>query len=291
MTASLAVLPVVAILPGILGRVTTASSLADALGPLRAEPRRAAILLDVDGTLAPIVRQAEHAAVPAATRAVLGRLARAYGLVACITGRRASEARGMVALGSVHYVGTHGAELLRSGWTEPRLDPKVAEWAGRIGAFAREIETPELRTMGLRREDKGPVAAFHWRGAGDEDVAFEAAREIAERAALAGFATHWGRKVLEIRPPVPMNKGEGVRLLLAHVDADRIGTALYAGDDATDLDAFHALVTLRDEGRLTHVVRVGVTSDEGPAAIADEADVVVDGTAGVAGLLTELAAE
>jgi trehalose 6-phosphate phosphatase len=269
--------------------VTAAPSLADALAPLRAEPRRAAILLDVDGTLAPIVRQAERAAVPAATRALVGRLAQAYGLVACVSGRRASEARGMVALGSVHYVGTHGAELLRSGWTEPRLDPKVAEWAGRIDTFAREIETPELRTLGLRREDKGPVAAFHWRGARDEDLAFEAAREISERAATDGFATHWGRKVLEIRPPVPMNKGEGIRTLLA--EAEGIDAALYAGDDTTDLDAFRALAALRDEGRLHHLVRVGVASDEGPAAIVDEADVVVDGTDGVAALLADLAAE
>lgn len=269
--------------------MTAAPSPADAVPALRAEPRRVAILLDVDGTLAPIVRQAEHAAVPAATRALLGRLARMYGLVGCVTGRRASEARGMVALGSVHYVGTHGAELLRSGWTQPRLDPRLAEWSERIGAFAREIETPQLRTLGLRREDKGPVAAFHWRGAPDQDIAFEAAREISERAETAGFATHWGRKVLEVRPPVPMDKGSGIRALLA--DLDSIDIALYAGDDATDLDAFRALAAMRDEGRLSRIVRVGVSSDEGPAAIVDEADVVVDGPQGVTELLAALAAE
>jgi trehalose 6-phosphate phosphatase len=268
--------------------VTAAPPLADALSPLRGNPGRAALLFDVDGTLAPIVRRADDAAVPAPTRALLGRLAGSYGLVACVSGRRASDARGLVGLGSLHYVGGHGTELLRAGWTEPRLDPRVAEWAGRVAAFARKVETPGLRTLGVRREDKGPVAAFHWRGAPDEAAAVAAIEEIAARAGRDGFATHWGRKVLEIRPPVPMDKGQGVRALLGETEG--IEAALYAGDDATDLDAFRALAALREEGRLASVVRIGVASDESPAAIAEEADLTVDGTAGVAELLAVLAA-
>jgi trehalose 6-phosphate phosphatase len=66
---------------------------------------------------------------------------------------------------------------------------------------------------------------------------------------------------------------------------------MYVGDDATDLDAFHALVSLADEGRISKAIRVGVRSDEGPAEIAEEADIVVDGTDGVVELLTVLAAD
>ncbi len=51
--------------------------------------------------------------------------------------------------------------------------------------------------------------------------------------------------------------------------------ALYAGDDATDLDAFDALDDLAAEGVLDGAIRVGVRSDEGPAAIVERADVVV----------------
>jgi trehalose 6-phosphate phosphatase len=94
----------------------------------------------------------------------------------------------------------------------------------------------------------------------------------------AGLTTHWGRKVLEIRPPVPVDKGQAIDEL---VGRSRVRTALYAGDDATDLDAFAALERLRDGGELDAIVRVGVESEEGPAAIVERADLVVGGTDGV----------
>ncbi len=69
------------------------------------------------------------------------------------------------------------------------------------------------------------------------------------------------------------------------------GTALYGGDDATDLDAFEALEALEADGVLAAGVRVGVRSDEGPAAIVERADVVVDGVDGFIRVLVALAAD
>ena len=111
--------------------------------------------------------------------------------------------------------------------------------------------------------------------------------DIARRAEEAGFRTHWGRKVLEVRPPVRIDKGVGVNALLRGADVD---AALYAGDDTTDLDAFRALGDLVEQGRLSAAVRVGVRSDEGPPEIEREADVMIDGTAGVQRLLEALLA-
>ncbi|HEY6525081.1 MAG TPA: trehalose-phosphatase, partial [Solirubrobacteraceae bacterium] len=85
-------------------------------------------MFDIDGTLAPIVDHAYDAHVPESTRQLLIVVARSYGLVACVTGRRASEARAMVSIGSINYVGSHGVELLRAGWTEAVLDAGVADW-------------------------------------------------------------------------------------------------------------------------------------------------------------------
>jgi trehalose 6-phosphate phosphatase len=268
--------------------VSSTPTLADSLAPLRADPARSAVLLDVDGTLAPIVRHADQAFVQESTRSLLVAVARRYGIVACVSGRRASDARRVVSIGTISYLGTHGTELLRAGWAEPRLDPAVEEWARRVQAFGRSVDTPELRTLRVRREDKGAIVAFHWRGATDEDAARAALDEVAARAEAAGLRTHWGRKVLEVRPPVRMDKGAGILSFLA--DAD-LHAALYAGDDATDLDAFRALAELRDSGRVACAVRVGVVSDEGPSAIADEADLTVDGTEGVRELLATLVAE
>jgi trehalose 6-phosphate phosphatase len=267
--------------------VTSAVS-TEALAPLRENPARSAILFDIDGTLAPIVEHAADARVPEGTRQLLIAIARRYGVVACVSGRKASEARAMVAIGTISYLGSHGAELLRAGWTEAVVDPALEDWARRIQDFGREAETNELRRLRVRLEDKGPIIAFHWRGARDEEAARAAIDAIAERATTGGLRTHWGRKVLEVRPPVRIDKGAGIRSFLQDAPVDY---ALYVGDDVTDLDAFRALAQMAEEGKLARVIRVGVTSEEGPSEIAGEADVVVDGTDGVRQLLVLLAGE
>jgi trehalose 6-phosphate phosphatase len=271
---------------GILGRVSVQATLAGALEPLRADPARAAVLLDVDGTLAPIVRHADDAQVPEPTRLPLIAIAKRYGLVACVSGRRAATARRIVALGSITYVGNHGAEILRGGSTAVELDPDMAAWAQRVQDFAASEWTEELHRLRVRGEDKDAIAAFHWRGAPDEEAAEAAVRALAGRAEAAGFLVHWGRKVLEVRPPVEMHKGKGIERLLRELD---IGVALYAGDDRTDLDAFRTLRELVAAGELSQAVCVGVVDEEAPDAIAEEADVVVDGPLGVRALLEALA--
>ncbi|HWF54141.1 MAG TPA: trehalose-phosphatase [Solirubrobacteraceae bacterium] len=263
----------------------TSAVLSEALAPLRANPSKAAVLLDIDGTLAPIVEHAAEARVPEGTRQLLIAVAKRYGLVACISGRRASEARAMVSIGAISYLGSHGAELLRAGWTEARLDPGLEEWALRIRQFADAQDTGALRRHRVRLEDKGAILGVHWRGAPDEQAARALADEIAAAAQRAGLQTHWGRKVLEVRPPVRIDKGAGVRGLLQEGE---IAMAVYVGDDTTDLDAFRAIVELRDAGELEVAVRVGVSSEDGPEEIVAEADVVVEGTDGVRGLLSML---
>jgi trehalose 6-phosphate phosphatase len=264
----------------------TSALRSEALAPLRESPARAATFFDIDGTLAPIVDQPVDAVVPERTRQLLVALARRYGAVACVSGRRASEARAMVGVGSISYLGSHGTELLRAGAAEPVFDPGLEDWRSRMHEFGRQADTQDLRLRRVRLEDKGVILAFHWRGARDQEAARAAIDAVAARAEAAGLRTHWGRKVLEVRPPVRIDKGAGIRSFLDGPDVD---TAMYVGDDATDLDAFRTLDQLVDEGRLTHAVKVGVRSDEGPEEIATDADLVVDGTAGVVELLELLA--
>jgi trehalose 6-phosphate phosphatase len=267
--------------------VSRAATLDDALAPLLADPARAAVLLDVDGTLAPIVRHADDAHVPEPTRAPLIAVARRYGLVACVSGRRAATARRMVSLGTITYVGNHGTEILRGGATTPEVDPAVAAWRRRVRRFAEEAMAREdLHRLRVRSEDKDVIFGFHWRGAPDEAAAEEAVRALAAHAEQAGFATHWGRKVLEVRPPVELNKGKGIERLLRDADVD---VALYAGDDRTDVDAFLALRAAVEDGRLQGSVCLGVRSDETPAELDEAADLMVDGPAGVRAVLETLA--
>jgi trehalose 6-phosphate phosphatase len=257
----------------------------EALASIQADPSKSAVLLDIDGTLAPIVENAVDARVPEPTRQLLVALARGYGLVGCISGRRASDARAMVAIGAIPYVGSHGAELLRTGWTEPQVNPALQDWQARITAFRREFQKPDEHRNLIRIEDKGPILGFHWRGSNDEQSAREAVDSIAAHAVSRGFDVHWGRKVMEVRPPVNFGKGNGVQALL---DGKSWNAVLYAGDDVTDLDAFHVLRKLHEQGEVEHVICVGVRSEDGPPQIIDEADLVVDGTDGVKELLTVL---
>ena len=266
----------------------TSALLSDAVAPLRADPARAAILFDIDGTLAPIVVNAADARVPESTRSLLAQIARKYGVVACVSGRRASEARAMVAIGAISYLGSHGTELLRAGSTELVVNPEILGWTERIHEFAREADTADLRRLRVRLEDKGPIVAFHWRGAPDGEAARAAIDSVAAKAEAGGLRTHWGRKVLEVRPPVRIDKGAGISSFLADTNVD---VAMYVGDDATDLDAFHALVALAEQGRISKAIRAGVRSEEGPTEITEEADIVLDGPEGVAELLAVLAAD
>ena len=219
------------------------------------------MLLDVDGTLAPIVARPEMATVPEETREEVRRLAERYGLVAAVSGRTGSEAERLVGVDGVVYVGVHGLELA------PEADP----WREALRPFAAE-RWPWL-------EDKGLTVAFHWREAPDEDEARRELEVIAARAAEAGLEARWGRKVLELRPPVEADKGTAVRALLAERGLER---ALYAGDDTTDLDAFRGL-----DG-LELAVRVAVASLEGPLELRDAADLVVESPAELLELLRTL---
>jgi trehalose 6-phosphate phosphatase len=233
----------------------------DPVDELAAAPHRTGVFLDIDGVLAPIVPRPEDARVPWEARAELARLARRYALVACVTGRVGEEARALVGVDGVEIVGEHGLELV----------PEAEEWIDRLQAFAAAAEWPA--------EAKRLTLAFHWRTAPDEEEALAVLRPLAERAEAEGFRPRWGRKVLEVRPPLDADKGTAVAALL---DRHGLRRALYAGDDTTDLDGFRAL-----EG-LDLAVRVAVASAEGPPELREAADVVVDGPAELLQLLQRL---
>jgi trehalose-phosphatase len=260
-------------------------TVADALADLRADPAASALLLDVDGTLAPIVTDHDAAAVPAETVAVLAELAERYGLVACISGRHALDARRIVGLDQIIYAGNHGFELLMPGDDVTSLDPLVGDAAGLAGAFTSQLDREALAGVGIRLEDKGPIHAIHWRGAPDVVEAETLAAEVAADAEAAGLDVRRGRLVLELRPKVALDKGVAVSHLIQGAGAS---AALYAGDDRTDLDAFRALRELRARESLKAAVCVGVASEEGPEEIQREADVVVGSPAELADLLRDL---
>lgn len=229
---------------------------------LAAEPRRAAILLDFDGVLAPIVALPGDAYPSPAARKELARLATRYALVAVVSGRMHDDVERRVGVGEIVYVGSHGLEL----------DPQAERWRPPIEAFANAAGWADT-------ERKGLSVSFHYRRAADEEAAVAALGELAARARAEGLVARFGRKVLEVLPPLESNKGTAVRRLLGDAGLAR---ALVAGDDTTDLDAFRAV-----DG-LELAVRVAVASGESPAALRKAADIVVPSTQAFVELLASL---
>ena len=262
----------------------TARALAEQLRPLTRDPAHAAVLCDIDGTLAPIVERPSEARVPEDVSRLLGTLSARYACVACVSGRPALQARRLVGERGIAYAGLHGTELLFPDQEQPRLVASFESWPAVVRGFTA-AHVKELEAIGIRVEDKGPIAAFHWRGLPDEEAALAQLRLVANDAKEAGLSARWGRKVLEVWPPVLIGKGRAVCELIG---ASRARAALYGGDDATDLDAFDELDALVADGRLDTAVRVGVRSEEGPRDIVTRADVVVDGAQGFRGVLERL---
>jgi trehalose-phosphatase len=236
----------------------------DLLAQLAAEPGRAGLFLDFDGVLAPIVERPEDAVPPPETRAELRRLVHRYALVAVVSGRAGDDVRARLGVDGVVCVGSHGLEA----------EPQAERWRRTLAAFAADAPWPEEEI-----ELKGLAIAFHFRGRPDETDAVRALDAIADSAREDGLVARYGRKVLEVLPPVGSHKGTAVRQLLEEHGLRR---ALAAGDDTTDLDSFAAL-----DG-LEVAVRVAVASAEGPPALVEAADIVVDSTGEFLALLRGL---
>jgi trehalose 6-phosphate phosphatase len=247
--------------------------MAELLAPLIAHPAETAVFSDLDGTLAPIAPTPDEAAVPGRAGELLAALAERYALSGCASGRRAAQVREMVGVDGLCYIGIHGFERLLPGELEASPDPALHEHGGAAHGFVEHLGERGLAAAGLRLEDKGAIQALHWRGAPDEAAAEARAREIAADAAGRNLVPHWGRKVLEVRPPVAIDKGTAIAELL---EARRLAHCLYAGDDRTDVDAFTVLREMRDAGDLRTAVCVGICSDESPREVCEEADVVLN---------------
>jgi trehalose 6-phosphate phosphatase len=212
--------------------------------------------------LAPIVPRPEDARVPDEARAELRRLDEGYALVACISGRAGADAARIVGVPELVYVGNHGLEL----------NSEAPAWGERLQRFLEDVDWTAT-------ENKGLTASLHYRGAEDEGIARAALEEVKSRAEREGFVARFGRKVLEVLPPLDVNKGTAVRQLLTERNLER---ALYAGDDTTDLDGFRAL-----DG-LDVSVRIAVISDEGPPELREAADLMVRTPEELLGLLRRL---
>lgn len=237
------------------------------------------MVVDFDGTLAPIVDDPAAARPLPAARQALARLTERLGRVAVVSGRPVAFLREALPEEGLVLVGQYGLERLEGG--RPVSDPRAAVYSEAVAAAAREAEQALPGLLVERKE--GVAVTLHWRLAPErEEQAVALGRRLAARY---GLALQPGRLALELCPPVAVDKGTAAAALVAGCHA-----ALVAGDDHGDEAVFTALDRLVAEGRLAHALRVAVRSPEAPPGLLERADYQVDGPAGLAALLDHLAA-
>lgn len=238
------------------------------------------ILSDIDGTLAPIVPNPEDARISGRAReALLALIDEGVG-VGFITGRALEKARDIVDIPGAYFAGNHGLNIAADGVVEApeELRPYVG-WAQQVIRDLGDLNVP-----GVIVEDKGPVVAFHYRMAEEENAAQAAIERAIEASESArNFRVQQGRKVIELRPPLAIDKGTAVEALAERMGAQSV---LTMGDDATDLDMFRGVRDLRERG--TPGVSVSVWSYEIQPVVLESTDYFVRGVEGVEWMLEEI---
>jgi trehalose 6-phosphate phosphatase len=250
---------------------------APALDAISAEPAGAGLFLDYDGTLAPIVADPAAAVPVPGVSELLGELARRLGVVAVVSGRRASFLVEMLGRPrGVRLVGLYGMEEVSDGAVV--VAEEAAAWGQRVADALRSARA--AAPPGVRVEDKGYSLTLHWRGT--PEAAAEGAQLARRLETASGLVGHPGRASVELRPPIPLDKGTVVRRLGAGCDP-----VAYFGDDVGDLPAFAALDEFAAGGaRVAKIVVVAAESDPGVLAAAD---LTLDGPEAAVALLGSLA--
>jgi trehalose 6-phosphate phosphatase len=250
-------------------------------------PSQTLLATDFDGTLAPIVEDPERAYADPDAVAALGRLGERFGAIVVITGRPTRTAvdlgrfHDVAGLDSLIVVGQYGVERWNAATDEYRIPPNPPQ----LSAVAAELPKI-LDSLGLgeaRIEDKGRAIAVHTRSLPDPNSALAAlADPLADLADRYGLVLTPGKSVWEIRTP-GVDKGATLRALVEETAARHV---IFAGDDLGDLPAFRAVRELAAEGVDGLLVCSASTEED---ALTELSDVIVNGPAGFAAWLNELA--
>ncbi|MBE0479605.1 MAG: trehalose-phosphatase [Dehalococcoidia bacterium] len=235
------------------------------------------LFTDIDGTISKIERSSAEAEVTPACRESLAILVQRLALVAAVSGRRVADSIRMVGLEGMVYIGNHGYEICCDGRFSrvPGVDGYAAEIRRLLERLSENIPA------GVVISDKEVTAAIHYRRCPDPERARQAIlAALLGPARDAGLRISQGKMVLEIRPPLEVNKGTAVVSLA--IDRN-LRSLVYLGDDVTDVEAF---VALHRPGLPFKALAIGVTDDEeSPPGMAGEVDYTLNGVEDVERLL------
>ena len=259
----------------------------DHLIGLALERRPSGIICDIDGTLSPIAPTPDAARLAPGAREALELLVESIDLVAVVSGRSAADAAALINVPGVLVVGNHGLEWRDDASTS--MHPDAVESAPRLHSALEEFRrriAEQSQLAGALVEDKGLSGSIHYRLTTDRDMSESIitawAIELATEYDLK--VTH-GRLVVEMRPPIAVNKGAALRRI---IDAYGLQGALFFGDDVTDIDGFEAFRALRIEQDI-ETWSIAVADPEARPEVIEAADAAVESVGACVALLTRIA--
>jgi len=204
------------------------------------------ILFDYDGTLTPIVDRPEIALLPDGIGVMLDKLTHRPGVtVGIISGRAISDIREMIGVGNIVFAGNHGLEIEGPGIRF--IHPLTDEIKSAMHIIGLILTKATARIRGVIVEDKGLTLSVHYRLVDAEqlqqvEAIFDNTVNIGRKGGK--IKTSSGKKVHEVRPAVPWNKGKAVQMILEKFVPKNVRgsyLSMYVGDDLTDEDAFQAI--------------------------------------------------
>lgn len=275
--------------------MTAAISIDEAVARVSPHLDRRPLLVctDFDGTLSTIEMDPWAAAILPLGRTALRRLAALPGVVvAVLSGRTAWDVAARVRVGNVIYLGNHGMErgYLPRGGRPEKLQVSVIGASEAEAAIAERLAgevAARINAAWLIVERKPPTVAFHYRQAPDVAAAGAQVRAAVDQLDPGHVLERFpGRRILELRPPGAIAKGEAFRALLADVQPRSV---FMLGDDMSDALAFAVLRAEREAGRIDGVAVAIQARAEVPPEVAATADLVLGSPRDAARFLSAIA--
>jgi trehalose 6-phosphate phosphatase len=228
---------------------------------------------DVDGTLSAIAPTPDVAVLLPGVADLLAQARSTLDLVAVVSGRTAADARRLVGVPGILYIGNHGLEYLSEDDETVHVRPEAEPWVRAINYVLAHLQSPLTeRYPGLMIERKGVTASIHLRGLEEPEQAEDAVyHAIVAAASPEGLRVTRGKLVVELRPPLEVDKGVAIE---GFIRARELRGAFYLGDDQTDIDAFQTLRRLTSQG-VCQGIAVAVRHSEAPTRLAAEADMTL----------------
>ena len=240
---------------------------------------------DFDGVLSEIAPTPDEAIAYPGSAEAIASIARNLDMAGVITGRAVDDIGTRILIDDLVVVGNHGLEWWEQG---SRRDHEAGTAA--IESVASVLEAVKSELAGqmdisaMIWENKRLSGTIHFRNVADPEETERLLLPIVQPLAEASnLRCTPGKMIVELRPLAQVTKGSALKEI---IESNALASAVFIGDDVTDVDGFRALHELRDQGKRT--LAVGVVTVDAHPDIAAHSDVIVNSVHEIVEVLTQV---